>query len=65
MHIDNFKKIVIKIGSSILIDDKGKPKTIDKVVIATQHENMLQRFGDEKSEFNSDWKHIHKLPELF
>tara|TARA_Y100000590_G_scaffold24109_1_gene27472 strand:+ start:457 stop:1563 length:1107 start_codon:yes stop_codon:yes gene_type:complete len=28
MHIDKFKKIVIKIGSSILIDDKGKPKKI-------------------------------------
>ena len=26
MHINKFKKIVIKIGSSILIDDKGKPK---------------------------------------
>ena len=26
MYIEKFKKIVIKIGSSILIDDKGKPK---------------------------------------
>jgi len=26
MHIDKFKKIVIKIGSSILMDEKGKPK---------------------------------------
>jgi len=26
MHIDKFKKIVIKIGSSILIDARGKPK---------------------------------------
>ena len=26
MYIDKFKKIVIKIGSSILIDEKGKPK---------------------------------------
>ena len=26
MYIDNFKKIVIKVGSSILIDGKGKPK---------------------------------------
>jgi len=26
MHIDNFRKIVIKIGSSTLIDNKGKPK---------------------------------------
>ena len=28
MHIDKFKKIVIKIGSSILIDKKGKPKKV-------------------------------------
>ena len=26
MYINNSKKIVIKIGSSILIDEKGKPK---------------------------------------
>ena len=26
MYIDKFKKIVIKIGSSILIDKNGKPK---------------------------------------
>ena len=26
MYINKFKKIVIKIGSSILIDNKGKPK---------------------------------------
>jgi len=26
MYIDKSKKIVIKIGSSILIDKKGKPK---------------------------------------
>ena len=26
MFIDKFKKIVIKIGSSILVDKKGKPK---------------------------------------
>jgi len=26
MYIDKFKKIVIKIGSSILVDEKGKPK---------------------------------------
>ena len=26
MYINKFKKIVIKIGSSILVDDKGKPK---------------------------------------
>jgi len=28
MYIDKFKKIVIKVGSSILIDNKGKPKKI-------------------------------------
>ena len=26
MYIDKFKKIVIKVGSSILVDEKGKPK---------------------------------------
>ena len=26
MYIHKFKKIVIKIGSSILVDNKGKPK---------------------------------------
>ena len=26
MYIDKFKKVVIKIGSSILIDENGKPK---------------------------------------
>ena len=26
MYINKFKKIVVKIGSSILIDKKGKPK---------------------------------------
>ena len=26
MYINKFKKIVIKVGSSILIDKKGKPK---------------------------------------
>ena len=28
MYINKFKKIVIKIGSSILVDEKGKPKKI-------------------------------------
>ena len=28
MYIDKSKKIVIKIGSSILIDEKGKPKKL-------------------------------------
>ena len=26
MYINNFKKIVIKVGSSILVDETGKPK---------------------------------------
>ena len=34
MYFDKFKKIVIKIGSSILIDEKGKPK-----------KKWLQEFG--------------------
>ena len=28
MYINKFKKIVIKIGSSTLVDKKGKPKKI-------------------------------------
>ena len=28
MYINKFKKIVIKIGSSILVDEEGKPKKI-------------------------------------
>ena len=28
MYIDKFKKIVIKVGSSILVDEKGKPKKL-------------------------------------
>ena len=28
MYLDKFKKIVIKVGSSILVDEKGKPKKI-------------------------------------
>ena len=34
MYIDKFKKIVIKIGSSILVDEEGKPK-----------KKWLQEFG--------------------
>jgi len=36
MHVDKFKKIVIKIGSSILIDEKGRPK-----------KKWLQKFGED------------------
>ena len=28
MYINKFKKIVIKIGSSILVDERGNPKKI-------------------------------------
>ena len=34
MYIEKFKKIVIKVGSSILIDETGKPK-----------KKWLQEFG--------------------
>ena len=34
MYIDKFKKIVIKVGSSILVDETGKPK-----------KKWLQEFG--------------------
>ena len=34
MYINKFKKIVIKIGSSILVDEEGKPK-----------KKWLQEFG--------------------
>ena len=37
---------------TVSYDDKGKPKAIDKVVIATQHQNMIEKFGNEESEFN-------------
>jgi len=36
MHIDNFKKIVIKIGSSTLVDERGKPK-----------KKWLRKFGED------------------
>ena len=34
MYINKFKKIVIKVGSSILVDEEGKPK-----------KKWLQEFG--------------------
>ena len=39
MQIDKFKIIVIKIGSSILIDEKGNPKKIYKIS-ALKHQGI-------------------------
>ena len=43
MYIDKFKKIVIKIGSSILIDEKGKPKKIWLKEFAKDIKNLLRK----------------------
>ena len=43
MHIDNFKKIVIKIGSSTLIDNKGKPKKIWLKKFAKDIRNLIHK----------------------
>ena len=43
MYIDKFKKIVIKIGSSILVDNKGKPKKIWLKEFAKDVKNLLQQ----------------------
>ena len=43
MYIDKFEKIVIKIGSSILVDKKGKPKKIKKkiyTISALKHKGL-------------------------
>ena len=37
MYIDKSKKIVIKVGSSILIDKKGKPKKTWLKGICSRH----------------------------
>ncbi len=37
---------------TVSYNGEGKPKAIDKVVIATQHENMIDKFGNEELEFN-------------
>ena len=43
MHIDKFKKIVIKIGSSILVDEKGKPKKIWLKEFARNIKNLINK----------------------
>jgi len=43
MHIDNFKKIVVKIGSSTLINDKGKPRKIWLKKLAKDIKNLMHK----------------------
>ncbi len=43
MHIDKFKKIVIKIGSSILVDEKGKTKKIWLKEFAKDIKNLIKK----------------------
>ena len=43
MYIDKFKKIVIKIGSSILIDEKGKPKKIWLQEFTKDIKNLIKK----------------------
>jgi len=43
MYIHKFKKIVIKIGSSILVDDKGKPKKTWLRGFAKDIKNLLDK----------------------
>ena len=43
MYIDKFEKIVIKIGSSILIDEKGKPKKIWIREFAKSIKNLIKK----------------------
>ena len=43
MYIDKFKKIVIKIGSSILVDQKGKPKKIWLKEFAKDIKNLIKK----------------------
>ncbi len=43
MHIDKFKKIVIKIGSSILVDEKGKAKKIWLKEFAKDIKNLIEK----------------------
>ena len=43
MFIDKFKKIVIKIGSSILVDKKGKPKKIWLQEFAKSIKNLIKK----------------------
>ena len=41
MYIDKFKKIVIKVGSSILVDEKGKGKKIWLKDFAKDIKNLI------------------------
>ncbi len=43
MYIDKFKKIVIKIGSSILVDQKGKPKKLWLKEFAKDIKSLLNK----------------------
>ena len=43
MYINKFKKIVIKIGSSILIEDKGKPRKIWLQEFAKDIKNLINK----------------------
>ena len=42
MYINKFQKIVIKIGSSILIDKKGKPKKNGSNILQKILKNLLK-----------------------
>ena len=43
MYIDKFKKIVIKIGSSTLVDRNGKPKKIWLQEFAKDIKNLIKK----------------------
>jgi len=43
MYINKFKKIVIKVGSSILIDKKGKPKKTWLKEFAKDIKNLIKK----------------------
>ena len=43
MYIDKFKKIVIKVGSSILIDEQGKPKKVWLKEFAKDIQNFIRK----------------------
>ena len=43
MYIDKFKKIVIKVGSSILVDEKGKGKKIWLTEFAADIKNLINK----------------------
>ena len=43
MYINKFKKIVIKVGSSILVDEKGKPKKAWLKEFSKDIKNLIKR----------------------